>query len=102
MAAKENTHQTFILFFQCVIKAYDFISPNLQNVICSQRELKRYMKFGRTKFFEEMRRRARYVLGPTLGAALIVYVTYHALQGEERPYRVLAASRPGNACPTYS
>ena len=40
------------------------------------------MKFGRTKFLEELRRRARYVLGPTLGAALIVYVTYHALQGE--------------------
>ena len=40
------------------------------------------MKFGRTKFLDEMRRRARYVLGPTLGAALIVYITYHALQGE--------------------
>ena len=40
------------------------------------------MKFGKTKFFSEFRKRAQYVLGPTLGAALIVYVTYHALQGE--------------------
>ena len=40
------------------------------------------MQTVQTKCFSELRKRARYVLGPTVGAALIVYVTYHALQGE--------------------
>lgn len=40
------------------------------------------MKFDRKQFLSELRKRAQYILGPTLGAALIVYVTYHALQGE--------------------
>ena len=40
------------------------------------------MKFVQTNFLSELRKRAQYVLGPTLGAALILYVTYHALQGE--------------------
>jgi cell division protein FtsB len=34
------------------------------------------------KFFNEARSRAHHVIGPILGAALIVYITYHALQGE--------------------
>ena len=34
------------------------------------------------KFVNEARARARHVLGPILGAVLIVYITYHALQGE--------------------
>ena len=34
------------------------------------------------KFLAELRIRARHILGPSLGATLIVYVTFHALQGE--------------------
>ena len=41
------------------------------------------MKFDRKQFLSELRKRAQYILGPALGAALIVYVTYHALQGEK-------------------
>ena len=37
---------------------------------------------GRMKFISEERSRARHVIGPILGAALIVYIAYHALQGE--------------------
>jgi len=80
-----RTHSTFYLthLFTVFHKGpYDFISNNSQNVLRSPSKFKRYMKFGRTKFLEELRKRAQYVLGPTLGAALIVYVTYHALQGE--------------------
>ena len=40
------------------------------------------MRISRKIFLSELRKRAQYVLGPTLGAAMIVYVTYHALQGE--------------------
>ena len=34
------------------------------------------------KFISEARSRARHVIGPILGAALIAYIAYHALQGE--------------------
>jgi len=34
------------------------------------------------KFISEARSRARHAIGPILGAALIVYIAYHALQGE--------------------
>jgi len=34
------------------------------------------------KFINEARARARHVLGPILGAVLIVYITYHAVQGD--------------------
>ena len=34
------------------------------------------------KFISEARSRALHVIGPILGAALIVYIAYHALQGE--------------------
>ena len=34
------------------------------------------------KFIIEARSRARHVVGPIFAAALIVYITYHAVQGE--------------------
>ena len=40
------------------------------------------MNSDHMKFLAELRIRARHILGPSLGATLIVYVTYHALQGE--------------------
>ena len=40
------------------------------------------MNFGHINFFAELRPRARHILGPILGASSIIYITYHALQGE--------------------